>query len=36
MFRLRTLALLWLGRKVWSVARPAAERRLRNRNRTKR
>jgi hypothetical protein len=31
MFRLRTLVLLWVGRKIWSVARPALERRLRRR-----
>jgi len=31
MFRLRTLVLLWLGRKIWSVARPALGRRLRRR-----
>ena len=31
MFRLRNLALLWLGRKVWAVARPAVQRRLRHR-----
>jgi hypothetical protein len=33
MFRLRNLVLLWLGRKLWSVVRPAAERRLRKRYR---
>jgi hypothetical protein len=31
MFRLRTLVLLWIGRKLWSLVRPAAERRLRKR-----
>jgi hypothetical protein len=31
MFRLRNLALLWIGRKVWSVARPRVQRRLRRR-----
>ena len=33
MFRLRTLILLWLTRKVWSVVWPAVQRRLRNRTR---
>jgi len=32
MFRLRNLVLLWLGRKLWTAARPALERRLRKRN----
>jgi hypothetical protein len=31
MFRLRNLLLLWIGRKLWSIARPAAQRRLRKR-----
>jgi hypothetical protein len=31
MFRLRNLVLLWLGRKVWAMARPKLERRLRSR-----
>jgi len=34
MFRLRTVVLLWIARKLWSVLRPAAERRLRKRYRT--
>ena len=34
MFRVRNLVLLWVGRKLWSVVRPAAQRRLRSRNRT--
>jgi hypothetical protein len=32
MFRLRNLVLLWIARKLWSVARPAVQRRLRQRN----
>src|SRR5688572_11433922 len=31
MFRLRTLVLLWLGRKLWAIAQPAVRRRLRRR-----
>jgi hypothetical protein len=31
MLRLRTLVLLWIGRKLWSVVRPAVVRRLRAR-----
>jgi hypothetical protein len=34
MFRLRNLVLLWIARKLWSILRPAAERRLRKRYRT--
>jgi hypothetical protein len=34
MFRVRNLVLLWVGRKLWSVVRPAAQRRLRSRKRT--
>jgi len=30
-FRLRNLVLLWAGRKIWAAARPALQRRLRNR-----
>ena len=29
MFRLRTIVLLWLGRRLWTLVRPAVERRLR-------
>jgi len=29
MLRLRTVVLLWIGRKLWKVARPRLERRLR-------
>ena len=29
MFRLRTIVLLWLGRKLWMLLRPTVERRLR-------
>jgi hypothetical protein len=29
MFRLRTIVLLWLGRKLWMLIRPTVERRLR-------
>ena len=36
MFRLRTLVLLWLGRKLWAHARPALERRLRRRHKASR
>jgi hypothetical protein len=35
MFRLRTVVLLWIGRKLWSVARPALQRRLRDRRSAK-
>jgi len=35
MFRLRNIVLLWIGRKAWSVARPAAQRQFRRRDRTK-
>ena len=31
MFRLRNVVLLWVGRKLWSAARPAVQRRLRKR-----
>ena len=34
MFRLRTVVLLWLGRKVWSIVWPALQRRLRARSQT--
>jgi hypothetical protein len=27
-FRLRTLVLLWLGRKAWAIARPKLQRRF--------
>jgi len=33
MFRLRTIVLLWIGRKLWKYAWPAVQRRLRNRTR---
>jgi hypothetical protein len=33
MFRLRNLVLLWVGRKLWAAVRPAAQRRLRKRDR---
>jgi len=29
MLRLRTVVLLWLGRRLWLLIRPALERRLR-------
>jgi hypothetical protein len=34
MFRLRTVVLLWLGRKAWSILWPALQRRLRARSQT--
>ena len=34
MFRLRNVVLLWVGRKLWSAARPAVQRRLRKRGST--
>jgi hypothetical protein len=34
MFRLRTVVLLWLARKAWSIAWPVLQRRLRARGRT--
>jgi hypothetical protein len=34
MFRLRTVVLLWLGRKAWSILWPALQRRLRSRSQT--
>jgi len=36
MFRLRNIALLWLDRTSWSAVRPTAQRRLRDRETTKR
>jgi hypothetical protein len=29
MFRLRTIVLLWLGRRLWMLVRPTVKRRLR-------
>ena len=36
MFRLRTIVLLWIARKVWARVRPALERRLRGHHRANR
>lgn len=36
MLRLRTLVLLWLGRRLWSMIRPVILRRLRSHTRGKR